>query len=368
MNWAKISVALSLIALVVSAGTFVYISQTITSLSQQVNQFSGFPGPQLYPGEAALYQNAKQEGSVIMYSIWDVPDLNAMAQAFQKRYPGITTQFISLSNPDIITRVAQEFQAQKPTLDVIGSDSAPPNLYPLGVITDYQTQQKSSLIYNDPRMVVVSMQVQIIGYNTKLITKADLPTSYEDLINSKYSASAKQFPVAMDDPLRGGPLTWMLVGLKDTWKDDAKWANFVKGLKALNAASFKSTSQQARLLSAGEYALCIPCLTQDIISQKASGATVDWVPGLAPVVFPRFAAIYKYTPHPNAARLLAEWLASSDSAPVWCSLSRTPARTNVPCSVAMEQMFPGGSSVIAVNPPADPAAFISQNIKPLWAP
>jgi iron(III) transport system substrate-binding protein len=365
MNWAKIAVALSLIALVVSTATFVYTSQQMTSLSQQIGQYTGLPGAELYPGEAALYQQAKQEGNVIMYSIWDVPDLNAMAQGFQKRYPGIQTQFISLRNPEIVTRVSEEFKAQKQTVDVIGSDSAPPNLYPLGAIQDYQTLQKNALIYNDPRMAVVSMQVQVIGYNTKLIDQANLPKSYEDLTNPKY---AKQFPVAMDNPLRGGPLTWMLIGLRQTWNDDAKWTSFVKGLRALNASTFQSTSQMARLLSAGEYAICVPCLTQDIISQKASGATVDWAPGLAPVVFPRFAAIYKYAPHPNAAKLLAEWLASSDSAPIWCQLSRTPARTNVPCSVAMEQMFPGGTNVIAVDPPADPGAYIDQNIAPLWGP
>jgi iron(III) transport system substrate-binding protein len=363
VDWAKIAVALSLIALVVSTGTFFYTSQTITTLSQQIGQYTGLPGAELYSGEGALYQKAKQEGSVVMYSIWDVPDLNAMAQGFQKRYPGIQTQFISLRNPEIVTRVGEEFNAQKQTVDVIGSDSAPPNLYPLGAIEDYQTLQKDALVYNDPRMVVVSMQVQVIGYNTKLLDANNLPKSYEDLTNPKY---AKQFPMALDNPLRGGPLTWMLIGLRDTWKDDAKWTGFVTGLRALNISTFQSTSQMARLLSAGEYAICVPCLTQDILSQKASGATVDFVPGLSPVVFPRFAAIYKYAPHPNAAKLLAEWLATSDSAPIWCSLSRTPARTNVPCSVAMEQMFPGGSGVIAVNPPADPGKYIDDNIRPLW--
>jgi len=367
MDWAKIAVALSLIALVVSTGTFVYTSQQMTSLSQQVSQYSGFAGAELYPGEAALYQKAKQEGTVVMYSIWDVSDLNAFAQAFQKRYPGIQTQFISLQNPEIITRVGEEFRAQKQTVDVIGSDSAPPNLYPLGAIQDYQTLQKDSLIFNDPRMTVVSMQVQVIGYNTKLIDQPNLPKSYEDLTNPKY-AKGGQFPTAMDDPLRGGPLTWMLIGLRDYWKDDAKWTTFVKGLKALNTTTFRSTGQMARLVIAGEYAICVPCLTQDILVGKTTGATVDWAPGLPPVVFPRFAAIYKYAPHPNAAKLLSEWLASTDSAPIWCSLGRTPARANVPCSVALEQMFPGGTGVISVNPPSDPSTYINDNIKPLWSP
>jgi ABC-type Fe3+ transport system substrate-binding protein len=368
MDWTKTAVALSIIALVVSAGSLVYTSQMVTSLSQQLaqvsqaaSQASELGAAQLYPGEAALYSQAKKEGTVIMYSIWDPGDLSALALAFQKRYPGVTPNFIALDNPTLILRVSQEYQAQKQTVDVIGSDSAPPDLYPLGAIQDYQTVQKSSEIISDPRYPIVSLQVQVLAYNSKLITSADLPKNWEDVTNSKYAGK-----VAMDNPLRGGPMTWLLVGLKDYWKDDTKWTNFVKGLKALNTPVFQSTSQQSRLLVAGEYELCIPCLSQDILLAKSTGGTVDWIKSIPPILFPRAAAIYKLAPHPNAGKLLAEWLLSSDAAPVWCSLQRTPGRTNVPCPVAVEQLFPGGAGTIPVQVPADPAAWINTNLKPLW--
>jgi iron(III) transport system substrate-binding protein len=363
MEWRKAAVALTIIALVVFAGIFVYKFQATTSLSQQVSQSSSFSVPQLYTGEAPLYQKAKQEGAVTMYAIWTTSEIGALAQAFQKRYPGITAQFMSLDDPTILTRVSQEFNAQKNTVDVIGSDSVPPILYSLGAIQDYQTVQKDALITNDPRMAVIGISVVGIAYNTKLIDQANLPKSYEDLTNPKYS---KQFPLALDDPMRSGALTLMLVGLRDYWKDDVKWANFIKGLRALKVPTFQSSKQMGSLLSAGEYAICVPCYSQDIITRKTSGAPVDWVPGIPPVAYPRFAAIYKYAPHPNAAKLLAEWLASSDSAPVWCSMARSPARANTPCSAAVEQMFPSRTSVITVNLPSDLSEFIDQHIKPNW--
>ena len=56
--------------------------------------------------------------------------------------------------------------------------------------------------------------------------KEDLPKTWEDVINPKYKGM-----VALDDPLRAGPLSGMLAGLKEYWKDDAKWTRYIKGIE-----------------------------------------------------------------------------------------------------------------------------------------
>jgi hypothetical protein len=38
---------------------------------------------------AELYPKAKQEGNLIIYSVWDVEHLKVTTEAFMKRYPGI---------------------------------------------------------------------------------------------------------------------------------------------------------------------------------------------------------------------------------------------------------------------------------------
>ena len=48
-----------------------------------------------------------------------------------------------------------------------------------------------------------------LSYNTKKLKKEDLPKSWEDVINPKYKGT-----VALDDPLRAGPLSGLLAGLQ----------------------------------------------------------------------------------------------------------------------------------------------------------
>jgi len=61
---------------------------------------------------AGLYEKAKQEGSVIIYSVWDVEHLVKITEAFSKRFPGIKTSYWQARNPEIVTRVVIEFQAK----------------------------------------------------------------------------------------------------------------------------------------------------------------------------------------------------------------------------------------------------------------
>ncbi len=40
-----------------------------------------------------LYPKAKQEGNLIIYSVWDVEHLRAITDAFMKKYPGIKATY-----------------------------------------------------------------------------------------------------------------------------------------------------------------------------------------------------------------------------------------------------------------------------------
>ena len=57
-----------------------------------------------------LYPKAKQEGSLVVYTVWDVDDIKAILDAFMKRYPGINAIYWQARNPEIVTRVLTEFR------------------------------------------------------------------------------------------------------------------------------------------------------------------------------------------------------------------------------------------------------------------
>ncbi len=313
---------------------------------------------------AELYPKAKQEGNLIIYSVWDVEHLKVITEAFMKRYPGIKATYWQARNPEIVTRALTEFQGGQSSFDVVLSDNAPPVIRAAGAIMPYNTVQSAVLHLHDPTMATVSLQIQALAYNTKKLKPADLPKSWEEVANPKYKGM-----VALDDPMRAGPLSSMLAGLKDQWKDDTRFNNFVKGLKALNVPVHKSTSAMFRLVISGEYAICMPALLHDVFEEKGKGTPVDYIKTVPPVVFPRQAGIYAKAPDPNAAKLFAEWAISMEGQQVIDSVGRESSRNDFKSKTSIESAFPKGTKAIPVNDKLfleDPKKWLDIYVKPIW--
>jgi len=311
-----------------------------------------------------LYPKAKQEGNLIIYSVWDVEHLRGVTDAFMKRYPGIKATYWQGRNPEIVTRVLTELQGGQSSVDVILSDNAPPVIRAAGGIMPYDTVQRDVLVLHDPTLPTVSLQIQALSYNTKKIKPADLPKSWEDVANPKFKGQ-----VALDDPMRAGPLSSMLAGLSEQWKDEARFNNFVKGLKALNVPVHKSTSAMFRLVISGEYAICMPALLHDVFEEKGKGTPVDYIKTVPPVVFPRQAGIYAKAPHPNAAKLFAEWAISTEGQQVIDSVGRESSRNDFKSKTSIESAFPKGTKPVPVTDKLfleDPKKWLDTNVKPIW--
>lgn len=313
---------------------------------------------------AELYPKAKQEGNLIVYSVWDVEHLKVITDAFMKRYPGIKATYWQGRNPEIVTRALTEFQGGQASWDVVLSDNAPPVIRAAGAIMNYDTVQRDVLYLHDPTMPTVSLQVQALAYNTKKMKPADLPKSWEDVANPKYKGI-----VALDDPMRAGPLSSMLSGLKTEWKDDNRYNNFVKGLKALNVPVHQSTSAMFRLVISGEYSICMPALLHDVFEEIHKGTPVNYNKAVAPVVFPRQAGIYVKAPDPNASKLFAEWLISEEGQKAIDSVGRETSRNDFKSHTSIEAAFGKNTKPIPVtdrNFLEDPKKWLDSNVKPIW--
>jgi iron(III) transport system substrate-binding protein len=319
---------------------------------------------ELFPGERELHAKAGQEGGLVVYTVWDTEDIVAILKEFSKRYPDIKGIYWQARNPEIVARVLSEFQAGQKSVDSILADSSPPAVRAAGAIMPYQTVQKDFLLANDPTMPVVSMQIQVLAYNTKLLTSEELPKTWEDAANPKYGGE-----VALDDPMRGGPLSQMLAAFKDYWQNDTRWSNFVIGLKSLNVPVYESTGEMFRLLAAGEYSIGIPALLHDVLDEKQKGAPVDFITTAPPIIAMRYAAIYAKAPHPNSAKLFAEWLISPDGQAVLDAVGRETARRGFHSRLSVESVFPNSTGVVLLSNQeylANPKAWLDKYVKPIW--
>jgi len=311
-----------------------------------------------------LYPLAQKEGALVIYSVWDVEHLKVITEAFMKRFPGIKATYWQARNPEIVTRVLTEFQGGQSSVDTILSDNAPPVLRAAGAMASYETVQKNVLVLHDPTLPTVSLQVQALTFNTKKIKAADMPKSWEEVANPKFKGM-----VALDDPMRAGPLSSMLAGLKEQWRNDGRFNSFVKGLKALGVPVHKSTSAMFRLVISGEYAICMPALLHDVIEEKEKGTPVDYVKTVGPVVFPRQAGIYAKAPNPNAAKLFAEWAISLDGQKTIDSIGRESSRKDFKSKTSLESAYPKGTKAVPVNDKLfleDPKKWLDTFVKPIW--
>ena len=310
-----------------------------------------------------FYPKAKQEGALVVYTVWDVDHVRALTAAFTKRFPGINTSYWQATRSEVTTRTLTEYRANQSTVDAIVTE-APLVLHAAGATEPYQTVQGNSLIVNDAIAPVVSLQIQALAYNTKKLKPEEAPKSWEDVTNPKYKGI-----VALDDPMRAGPLSSMLAAFKDEWKDDVRWANFIKGLKSLNVSIHKSTSAMFRLVVAGEYSIVMPALFHDVVREKEIGSPIDFARGAGPVVSPQQAAIYVKAPHPTTAKLFAEWLISPEGQTAIDAVGRPSARKGFKSKTSMENGWGPNVKPIVVSNKAyieDARKWLDTAVKPVW--
>ena len=310
-----------------------------------------------------FYPKAKQEGALVVYTVWDVDHVRALTAAFTKRFPGISTSYWQATRSEVTTRTLTEYRGNQSTVDAIVTE-APLVLHAAGATEPYQTVQGNSLIVNDAIAPVVSLQIQALAYNTKKLKPEEAPKSWEDVTNPKYKGI-----VALDDPMRAGPLSSMLAAFKDEWKDDVRWANFIKGLKSLNVSIHKSTSAMFRLVVAGEYSIVMPALFHDVVREKEIGSPIDFARGAGPVVSPQQAAIYVKAPHPTTAKLFAEWLISPEGQTAIDAVGRPSARKGFKSKTSMENGWGPNVKPIVVSNKAyieDARKWLDTAVKPVW--
>ena len=310
-----------------------------------------------------LYPKVKQEGGLVVYTTLEVETIRALLALFTKRFPGINTSYWTGTRSELITRVLNEFQGNQASVDIVLGESAPLVLRAAGAIQPYRTVQESALILNNPEQPIYGLQIQALAYNTKKLKVDDLPRSWEDVANPKYKGV-----VALDDPLRAGPLSGLLAGLKDSWNDNARWTRFIRGLKALDVPLHKSTSAMFRLLIAGEYSIAMPSLVHDVVNEKENGSPVDFVKGAGPVISPQHAALYAKAPHANTGKLFAEWMISPEGQAVIDAGNRPGNRKGFKSKVSVEIWGSNVKSIPITDKLfyEDPRKWLDTNVKPVW--
>jgi iron(III) transport system substrate-binding protein len=261
---------------------------------------------QMKPGVTAEERAAaKREGEVNYYSANATAHGTAMKEAAERAL-GIKVNFVRLSSGLLYTRVLKEFDTNIHTADVVESS----------VIAHYLDFKKRGILrpfvpsslplyrgkeYYDPEHYwhAGSVSLGAINYNTNAIKGDMIPMSWKDLLDAKYKNKVVQGHLKASGTT--AVVTYHLVKLYG-------WEYF-QALRDNNVLT-QTSCDVLTILASGERVVA-PCDYQMSGPAKAQNLPIETVfPREGAFGYVRPVAVMAKAPHPNAAKLFAEWLLS----------------------------------------------------------
>ena len=248
-----------------------------------------------------ILDGANKEGSVTLYSSATVADMGPQISAFEKKY-GIKVRLWRASSEDVARRVINEQRAGRHEADVVETAGSEMEvLVREKAMQPFVTPISAELIpaatYAHRQWIATRVNAFVGGYNTKIISKADAPTRYEDLTDPKWKG---RLAVEASDA------NWFMQLAAIMGEEKA--VKLFRDIVARNGMSVrKGHSLLANLVPTGEVALALTLYSYRVEQLKQEGAPVE-ILYLPPVIgLPTGTGIVRRAPRPHAAALLAEF-------------------------------------------------------------
>lgn len=277
-----------------------------------------------------LIDGARKEGHVVFYSslIVDSP-LRPLAEAFMKKYPFVEMTYWRGDTEAIVAKLIAEERAGRVVADALEGAGIGEAAIGTGFVVPYRTPVMDSFpqAYRDPRGLWAPTRLSYfaLGYNTRLVSAADVPKTYEELLDPRWKG---KMAWRVGDST-GAPM--FITNLRLAWGED-KAAAYFKALAGQNLVDFGAGSARTLVdrVIAGEYPIALGIFAHHPLASKNKGAAVDsqLLPPVAStagtLVVPQGA------PHPYAAMLLVDFILSEEGQSVLAQAGFFPANANVP--------------------------------------
>jgi iron(III) transport system substrate-binding protein len=273
-----------------------------------------------------LIAQAKQEGSVALYTSLAPTESKPMADAFEKKY-GVKVELWRSQSERVVQRVVSEARAGRHAVDVIATNG--PEMESLAreqVLTTYFTPHAADLpAASIPRhrlWLPDRLQFFVVGYNTNLVKREDLPKSLKGFLDPKWKGKLG---------IEAGDAEWMATLVKK-W-GEAEGMAFFRKLSEMRPEVRKGHPLMAQLVSAGEIPVCLTAYSANVETLKRKGAPIDYAP-IDAIARPQGIGIAKNAPRPAAALLFVDFvLSAEDGQRLYESMGRPPVNRKVKSSL-----------------------------------
>jgi iron(III) transport system substrate-binding protein len=282
--------------------------------------------------QSAFYAKAKEEGKVVLYTTLAASDNKPFRAAFEQAYPGVQLEIYRASGTTVLQKILTESRAGAHLTDVVLAEGAA--LTPLrdaNLLVKFDSPERKAFEARfkdkDGFWTDVYPTVHSLPYNTKIVAQKDLPKRYTDLLDPKWKGK-----------LAANRNNYMFIAAMLDLYGKEKGEDFIRKLAQQNPQVRSGGTLTATLVGAGEMPLAFVVYANNVENVKESGSPVDWVKVDEPLYAESHpVAVMARAPHPNAARLLAEFAISKSGQQLISNLGKVPGRSDVQPKIGVDR-------------------------------
>ena len=291
-------------------------------------------------GQAGLIEAAKKEGQVIWYATLNINDSTALLNRFNQRFPFIKTELLRAGSEQLLNRILTEDSAGRSAMDLVN-------------LTTINALKRRNLLqaYRSPEFGAYPQQFKdadhywatlyniyyVIGYSTRMVSHKDAPKNWDDFLDPKWKGK-----IGMDQE----EYEWYAASIRYWGNERAQ--KFHRALAKQGIHWNRGHNMIAQLMAAGEFPLGI-VYAHRVESMKKSGAPIEWAKTADPVfVNLSPVAVAAKARHPNAAKLLMDFILSKEAQLVLRNANRSTGRLDV--EPLVPEMHPSRLKIAAIDP------------------
>ncbi len=295
-----------------------------------------------------IIEAARTEKTLVVYGPMDAPDVTGIIwPRFKQQYPWAELQYTEGFGP-LMARFVQESKSGVPTADVVTQSLASLLLEPIGKgetvpfpDNRYKDLYPKEVLDPQGRYYIIFGLSCVAGYNTNKVKAADLPKTWMDMIDPKWKGR-----IVFNNPPSLVAFGQCLAEMS-AHMDAATYDRFLKGLAANNPRITESATHAYQTIVSGEKDIGIVYLNDIIVQPPGTPVKHVW---LNPTPFtPIGIVIAKNAKHPNLARLFLEWMTSAEGQAAIGATGRVPILAGVPSPVDKVGGIPPGITLVSKN-------------------
>jgi len=258
------------------------------------------------PAQDSRLADARREGKVVWHTTLALDAAERLAGRFEQTYPGVKVEVHRSGSERVLQRIMQELQAGIKNADVVNTSDTGHFVFlkRKGLLAKYTPAgaDKFTPAFRDRDGFAWGWRAfpLVVPYNTKLVTAADAPKTWKDLLDPRWKDK-----LVISHPGYAGSVVTQIVALANLYGWDF-WAQLAKNKPML----VQSIHDPARTVASGERAAGANGADYGFLyTERRKGSPIAAAyprDGVVLILSP--TAITSFAPHPAAARLFTDFI------------------------------------------------------------